>query len=85
MSVDQSGSFATHLHQDPITNVSWQYGSSSIPRMLAKSRVPSDVEEKMPPRPMKLVTLITFIGLVLGVAGVSYEGYPPGGIAKAAI
>ncbi|KAF7167041.1 hypothetical protein CNMCM5623_000515 [Aspergillus felis] len=44
-----------------------------------------DVDEKMPPRPMKLVTLITFIGLILGIAGVSSGGYPPGGLAKAAM
>jgi hypothetical protein len=43
------------------------------------------VEEKMPPRPMKLVTLITFIGLILGIAGVSSGGYPPGKLAKAAM
>ncbi|KAF4151862.1 hypothetical protein CNMCM6069_002976 [Aspergillus lentulus] len=45
----------------------------------------SDVEEKMPPRPMKLVTVITFIGLILGIAGVSSGGYPPGNLAKAAM
>ncbi|GFF27176.1 hypothetical protein IFM58399_01625 [Aspergillus lentulus] len=44
-----------------------------------------DVEEKMPPRPMKLVTVITFIGLILGIAGVSSGGYPPGNLAKAAM
>jgi hypothetical protein len=43
------------------------------------------VEEKMPPRPMKLVTLITIIGLILGITGVSISGYPPGSITKAAM
>ncbi|KAF5855890.1 hypothetical protein ETB97_008269 [Aspergillus alliaceus] len=44
------------------------------------------VAEKMPPRPMKVVTLITFIGLILSIAGgVSSGGYPPGGLAKAAM
>ncbi|GES61980.1 hypothetical protein ATEIFO6365_0010004100 [Aspergillus terreus] len=44
-----------------------------------------DVEEKMPPWPMKLVTIIAIIGLVLGITGVSISGYPPGSITKAAM
>jgi hypothetical protein len=43
----------------------------------------------MPPTPMKLVTLITFIGLILGIVGVTIsdnsDGYQPGKLAKAAI
>ena len=43
----------------------------------------------MPPKPMKLVTLVTFIGLILGIAGVSSSdkggGYQPGTLAKAAM
>ncbi|OJJ84751.1 uncharacterized protein ASPGLDRAFT_125042 [Aspergillus glaucus CBS 516.65] len=48
-----------------------------------------DVDERMPPKPMKLVTLVTFIGLILGIAGVSSSdkggGYQPGTLAKAAM
>ncbi|KAE8385481.1 hypothetical protein BDV23DRAFT_176232 [Aspergillus alliaceus] len=52
---------------------------------LLRYRALRDVQEKMPPRPMKVVTLITFIGLILSIAGgVSSGGYPPGGLAKAA-
>lgn len=43
----------------------------------------------MPPKPMKLVTIITFIGLILGIVGVTVSddsgGYQPGTPAKAAI
>ncbi|KAL4906356.1 hypothetical protein BDW74DRAFT_177370 [Aspergillus multicolor] len=50
-----------------------------------------DIEKKTPPRAIKLITLVTFIGLILGIAGVSSSdsdsnnSYKPGALAKAAM
>ncbi|CAI7644456.1 hypothetical protein PCG10_009075 [Penicillium crustosum] len=49
-----------------------------------------DVEKRMPPRPMALLTLVTFVALILGIAGVhSSSGndgtYRPSKLAKVAM
>ncbi|KAJ5635009.1 uncharacterized protein N7484_008322 [Penicillium longicatenatum] len=48
-----------------------------------------DMEKKIPPRPLALVTLMAFIGLILGIVGVSTAdnngGYTPGNLTKAAM
>lgn len=47
------------------------------------------MENKIPPRSLVLVTIITFIGLILGIAGVSSapkdRAYQPGGLSKGAM
>lgn len=47
------------------------------------------MENKIPPRSIVLVTVITFVGLILGIAGVSTapkdRAYQPGGLAKGAM
>lgn len=49
----------------------------------------SDLEKKIPPRPLALVTLMAIIGLILGIVGVSTadttNGYTPGKLPKAAM
>ena len=47
------------------------------------------MEEKIPPRCLKLVTLIAIIGLILGIVGISTadttNGYTPGALPKSAM
>lgn len=49
----------------------------------------SDLDKKIPPRPLALVTLVAIIGLILGIVGISTadttNGYTPGALPKAAM